>query len=259
MKYNMLLPWQIPPRGRVVLIEYDKYRRPFTVVVQEDKSEPRLTDYDFDWCGDYGLYYNCSGSGGHKHTLYKCSEPSPRILVWVSDRNILEPPGNLDDLADYGYQLIADPLPLGEATTNPFDVAIEGEIVWCKICKTHVPCEYEHNLCRHLFWDDYWSGIGSDEGFIEDQKDPIISFVKMIRDLPDKGCDVIGLIVEAMERNDCNMIDGWLGSHCLFDSLGIEGKGETLESGFGWLCTLGGDGTEEANALVASWIRGMAK
>lgn len=166
-------------RHRIVAIEY-QHRRPFSVVTEEHwdhSGQPWFRpehhkatgtcccQWDFEWSRRYRTsYYHMSGSGGEL-ALYVagfCEPQPPPGELWVADgipvlRNSLKPKRIKSDdvLLRMGYRRLKLPRLLtawdGTKTRNPFEIADEGECVYCKLCDDWF---LEDSHCEHMHWCD---------------------------------------------------------------------------------------------------------
>ncbi|MBW8035698.1 MAG: hypothetical protein FVQ79_08735 [Planctomycetes bacterium] len=267
----------------IICIEYDSDDRPFNVTTQDGG----MSHYDFDWCEGAGLYYHCSGGGPRGGiVLSKFANPEPPRKIWAAPgikfvkqtrdgNDWKEIELTIEQIRAMGHEIISEPVNLssmGKDTCNPFDVGYEGETVYCGICRERMPDE---DLCRHVFWDRFigmYSGVGSDEGKVEDYKDDILFFIsKMSKPVVEK-------ILHALTTNsiwlqfhgellgssqiELNGDDVWhndiLEDVDEYDDLKGEGEECKFVTGGEWLASLEGKKTKKTNALVAEWIKESA-
>lgn len=252
-------------------------------------------NYDVDWCkSSVQLYYHCSGSGGETDEIIigQLSNPENPCLIWLAEGQrpirqdykkgeTVEYPLTHEQCLARGFKIIDQPLDImgvlddftrkqGEAVYNPFEEACQSSTEYCSICDDRFPCDEDNETCRHLFWspNGYWSGVGSDEGNIDDAKEDILFFASKIK------TRILVEMVKALENNSF-----WLKFHgCMLGPVNIELHGDCdyvfnildgfdedqlktdeeyskIQDGGYWLVSLEDKKTKEANAKVAKWLR----
>lgn len=126
-----------------------------------------LCDYDFDYSRTYGaVYQHMSGCGGElRAIIWTPSNPNRRPLreFWCADGLPLFRYGkhgkyikirSAAEITRLGYKRLRLPRLHRESyepSRNPFDGAIEGEVVYCRKCDDHLPSDHG---CKHLRWCD---------------------------------------------------------------------------------------------------------
>ncbi|HUS92190.1 MAG TPA: hypothetical protein VM695_10095 [Phycisphaerae bacterium] len=110
--------------------------------------------YDFNESKAYGeCYYSKSGGGPSEHVvnppLWAHPVP-PRGAIWLAEGLLLAHNPTAAELLTMGNKLLASPLVI-DGWRNPFDGAVEGETVWCQVCRDHLPSEGD-SPCKHLIY-----------------------------------------------------------------------------------------------------------
>lgn len=165
---------------RIVVIEYHA-RRPFSVITEnhwDHSAKPWFKpgmrpngvsrrEYDFEWCRTkQQLYQNNSGGGGRSALNYVVHKvvSGKMVEIWADDdvrffRYVKRGSEWVtvplrQDLKALGYRRLKKPRLLEGLSRNPFDVAEEGDTVWCPRCKDHLPTDWTSHACDHLVWCD---------------------------------------------------------------------------------------------------------
>lgn len=158
------------PHSVVTVEHWDHSARPW-FRAGHDKPNGHCPHYfDFNYCRRNGtIYYHNSGAGGELKlrlgTLVQPMNP-PACEFWAAsglplyrDGKTWRRPAKIrgdDELAAMGYRRLKQPRLLrqgGKASRNPFDVAEEGEVVYCRRCDDWLPDD-GWSVCEHLRWCD---------------------------------------------------------------------------------------------------------
>ncbi|MEP7338648.1 MAG: hypothetical protein ABI977_12995 [Acidobacteriota bacterium] len=163
----------------IIVIEYEG-RRPCAVVTRKqwEHSGQRGVSkawYDFDWSRYFGsLFQHWSGGGPYEPGFYLGKLIGGTHEIWHAPGIILMKTVRLKtgkpevewahkrasaaDVHNLGYRIIKHPRlltsPFGEKSRNPFELAEEGQTIYCKRCDDYLPDD-DVTACGHLkFCDD---------------------------------------------------------------------------------------------------------
>lgn len=159
-------------RRPIGLIEYEQHGKlwmPHSVFVSHAPDHPLYcSTFDFNWSKTTGgLYYHESGSGGGPYINGWPGAKRTHAKLWwdqVAAPKLKTGGGEevgAADLAGLGFDLVADPIDLGDHETNPFLYGIEGDVIYCTKCRDHLP---ESDVCEHVFWCEKCQEWGGAEG-----------------------------------------------------------------------------------------------
>jgi len=260
----------------IIAIEYDQQGIPCTVETSGGSYEFADTPY--------GLYWHGSGYGLSvmEYSIGMLCEPVPPHKVWLADGVVLTKwvkddtysPISRTEALERGYELIDDPLDMTGVigrlprkkgrTANPFDVGEESPygIVWCTVCKTHLPDEPE-NYCQHLFdGGEIGCCLGTGCSEIDLAKGHKESFFVVL-----EKTGLSGPLRRAMINGDYSFWNmhnfGCQTIHACLDGVNYgkrftddltDEQEEDMSIGVGWLRSLETGKTRECELLTVKWI-----
>lgn len=238
---------------KILAIEYDSARRPFTVWTES-------AEYRFEQ--RHGAFYYNAGGGVYRRELTisgPCeywAAPEINVTRYGSDEitRLHEP---VDAVQEDGFPIVTI-----DDLAHHLDAWEKNGSVYCRVCDDYMPDDEE---CRHMFWADNWGdlagpGVCDSTTDYTAYKDSLFSLVEalgcppeaLIADLErDKTVDVT--FVNAMVHQDIHLTIGGRSYNREVRQALTERRDEVYE-GFGWLCCLF-KGMDEDVQRTISWLR----
>lgn len=220
--------------------------------------------YDFAYSEhDGNTYYRDVGGGVRdRYTVHPFADTSKVSGRIFSACELVDSSGNkltAKTLRQLGYQRVK------ELPENPFENAVEGDVEWCEVCKTHVPTD---DRCRHIQesfdGNGYVYGSGASDLDVADTKR---SLIRLFEWMPETALQLMADIISDPNYSGLRHSDSLLGGDCSFEfrsdgkwlwltlePLAKDGDADDrYRAGIAWLYSLDNK-TQLQNCLTAGWI-----